>query len=75
MVIVLRWYFNKRDNPQLVLPEMSGVFGPFADRETANKWTATQSNWGGWGEYQYQIEDLTTPDNFDVYSGKNLTKI
>ncbi len=60
MVVVLRWYYDGRDGTP-ILPELSGVFGPFPDRAAANKWISTASTWGGWGEYKYQVEDLHTP--------------
>ncbi len=62
MVIVICWYYNQRDQSCPIFPEMSGVFGPFADREAANKWVETQDKWGGWGEYKYQVENLVVPE-------------
>lgn len=62
MTVVLQWYYNERDG-RPIFPELSAVFGPFPDRAAANAWIATASTWGGWGKYEYQVEDLHTPES------------
>lgn len=62
MVVVLQWYYNERDG-RAIIPEITGVFGPFADKAAADKWLETASTWGGWGRYEYQVESLYTPEN------------
>jgi len=61
MFIVISWYFNGRDNPNPIIPEISGVFGPFSDVESATKWADEQLDWGGWGRYEFQIQELISP--------------
>lgn len=61
MFVVLQWYYNERyDRP--IFPELSNVFGPFADQETADAWTVKASTWGGWGRYEYKVEKLHPPE-------------
>lgn len=59
MNVVLQWYYDGRNGPP-VFPELAGVFGPFQDRDAANEWIKSASDWGGWGRYEYQIEELQT---------------
>jgi hypothetical protein len=60
MLVVLQWYYNDRDGKAL-FPELSNVFGPFSNKDIADKWVASASSWGGWGRYEYQIENLQPP--------------
>lgn len=59
--VVLCWYYNERDG-RTVFPELSATFGPFADETAADAWIKTQSGWGGWGRYEYQITPLHPPE-------------
>ncbi len=61
MCVVLRWYYNGRDGTP-GFPELACVFGPFKDQGAAKEWVETALNWGGWGRYEYQIEELIQTD-------------
>ena len=60
MKVVIRWYYCTRDG-QSPEPEMSGVFGPFADEGAADAWIRTAPARSGWGDYRYAVEPLETP--------------
>lgn len=60
-VVVLQWHYNERDGKAIV-PELNGTFGPFPDREDAEKWITAAPFWTGWGSYEYQIQDLVPPE-------------
>lgn len=55
--VVLQWYYDGRDG-QPVFPELTATFGPFQDKCAATEWVKKASDWGGWGRYEYQIEEL-----------------
>lgn len=65
MCVVLEWYYNERDG-RPVFPELSGVYGPFADNETAKAWIEKQSTWGGWGPLEFRVEQLHKPTEAEV---------
>ena len=58
--VALQWYYNEREE-KCIIPELSAVFGPFPDRALADQWVSTASTWGGWGKYEYQVEEMYTP--------------
>lgn len=59
--VVLQWYYNRRDNDDVVIPDLNAVFGPFENHVEAEKWIKTATTWGGWGEYKYVIKELDKP--------------